>query len=273
MKKVAYTIIFGVILILLILPISLSIEKTEIEPSGEVVDVPANATNTPQAPNEIIEKANQYIISLIGEDYFKDKLVFDKSISYSYSGKDASSYAVIYGYFLGQVLVRLNSKGEIVSYQGPTKSYSFNINKEEAIRIAKSRGLQEPIDAQLVYGGTGFGSDTGSITESYMWDISSGRISEGSLEIVYIDIDSGNIIGVKTFERVYLREQIEEFNKTDKEYNQVVKETNKTNKEFNQSVEEVNKINKQYNQISAESSKDENLLEKVWSWLTSLFKK
>ena len=177
----------------------------KLNPPMKIVEI-ERGTSVISAPSEVIEKADQYIISLIGENYFEDKFTLKESFSYPLSEKDRSSYSVIYDYLLGKVIVRLDLDKNIVKYQGPTKPYSFSISKEEAIRIAKSNGLQEPITAELVYGGKGYESDTGTITESYMWNVWSDKHSKGDPEIVYIDIDTGNILGVKTYLEVPIRE-------------------------------------------------------------------
>ena len=229
----------------------------EIEYEGEEAKegIPSNIFVSP----EIIEKANQYVISLVGEEYFKNKFTLS---NLSYHSKNT----IIYDYFLGQVTLRLNTEGNVREYQGPTKPYSFNIDKEEAVRIAKSKGLQEPITAQLVYGGLGFDSDAGTITESYMWDVSSQKYSEGNLWIIYVDIDTGDIIGVKTFVYAPVREwsnNQEEFNKTDKEYNKPIEETNKTDKPFNQTIEKANRI--------GNDSSKKSLLSNIIKFFRSIF--
>lgn len=258
MKKIFYIFMFSILSILLILPISFSLsenrsygEEENIIPTEPEMGEAKEGTPAGPISPEMVEKANQYIISLIGEEYFKNKFILYKSISDSSSG---SSGVVIYNYFLGQVSLRINSNGIIREYIGPTKPYSLNINKEEAIRIAKSRGLQEPIDAQLVYGGIGFSSDNGSITESYIWDISSSKISKGNLEIVYVDIDTGDVIGVKTFEYIPLHE-----------LTQSTEEVNKTNKQINKSIEEVNK--------TSENLSKRSFLSNIINFFKSIFKK
>ena len=58
--------------------------------------------------------------------------------------------------------------------------------------------MYNPADAEIVYGGRGFQSDLGLITESYMWNTFSDVAEEGTPYVIYIDIDSGNIIGKLT---------------------------------------------------------------------------
>jgi len=61
--------------------------------------------------------------------------------------------------------------------------------------------MQNPSNAEIVYGGKGFVSDLGIVNESYMWDVSSDFQQEGQLYAVLIDVDSGEVLGKATFGR------------------------------------------------------------------------
>lgn len=174
-----------------------------------------------QVPQSIITKANEYIISIVGQSYLNQYFESIGSSAYSVD-KDGSSYSVLYKYLIPavdgavraqEIIVRLDSKGDIVSYRGPTKPYKFLIDKEQALSIARKNGMYNPTNAEIVWGGQGFQSDSGLITESYMWNVFSDVAEEGTPYVIYIDVDSGNIIGKLTQGSTEIRiaEQSREF--------------------------------------------------------------
>ncbi len=164
--------------------------------TGETVkESQAITVRYPPAASWIIDKANNYMISLLGEDYFYNNIKFVTSTT-----QGLNQYAVEYRHpKIDFIQVRLDVYGNVTSYRGPTKPYSFNLTKEQAIEIAKSYGMMEPIEASLVYGGIGFQTDSGNIYESYMWHLYSKSYRSGRPNIVYIGVDNGEILGAKFF--------------------------------------------------------------------------
>ncbi len=166
----------------------INVTRSDVLPPTEMV-----IEKYPVAPSWIIEKANNYMISLLGEDYFYNNITLVASSA-------DSDYAVQYSHpNMSFIQVRLDTYGNVTKYRGPTKPYSFNLTEEQAIETAKNQGLMEPIEASIVYGGTGFSTDSGSIYENYMWHLYSGKYRSGRPNIVYVDVDNGNILGVKHF--------------------------------------------------------------------------
>lgn len=167
----------------------------------EVKNIGVSIVKYPPAPSWVVKRANNYMISLLGEDYFYNNITFVASFF-----KGPEHYAVEYRHpNISFIQVRLDSYGNVTKYIGPTKSYSFNLTEQQAIEIAKNYGLMEPIEAKIVYGSDGFQTDSGSIYENYMWHVShsGGRsLPAGNLEIVYLDVDNGNVLGKLTYRNV-----------------------------------------------------------------------
>jgi len=187
------------IFLFLILPLIFVVAQQEHKP---IEGVPVSGEGK-QVPQSIITKANEYIISIVEQSYFNQYFEFIGGSVYS-AGKDGSSYSVLYKYLIPmedvavsapEIIVRLDMDGDVVSYRGPTKAYNFLKTKEQVLSIARKNGMYNPTGAEIVYGGQGYQSDSGLITESYMWDVFSDVVEEGTPYVIYIDIDSGNIIG------------------------------------------------------------------------------
>ena len=209
------TIILGLIFLNLVMSSAIIFAQgeTPAQPS-EPIYVPSES-----APQWAIIKADEYITSIIGKSYFDQYFQFvgsssrggsQKSPSSEYasgsSGSDVkklSAYSVFYRYLIPyehgsraeSIYVHLNSDGNIVSYEGPIKPYKFLITKNEVYVIARNNGMVTPTGAEIVYGGIGFQSDTGTINESYVWDVSSNTAEEGTPYVIYINVDSGEVIG------------------------------------------------------------------------------
>jgi len=197
------SIILGIILVFMVSVTIAAAQETD-HKGSELIPV----TVEKQAPQIIITKADEHIISKVGQSYFSEFFEFVNSSSYS-QGKDGSSYAVQYKYLIPennfrtgvgteQVIVRLSSNGDVVSYQGPLRAYEFVVTKERALSIARKNGMLSPTDAEIVYGGKGFRSDTGLITESYIWNVFSDSAEEGTPYVIYIDVDTEDMIGKLT---------------------------------------------------------------------------
>lgn len=163
---------------------------------------------TTSAPQKIIQIANNYIISLVGSDYFQQNFILVHTVdSGGTSPKDSSRYVVEYQYSLGNKIfkttVRLDESSSVILYTGPTSAIKLNISKEQAIEIAEDNGLEGALTADLVSGKNGFISDGGVIYEEYLWSVWTDRMDEnysGKPQQIYIDVKTGDILGIKTYE-------------------------------------------------------------------------
>lgn len=159
------------------------------------------------APQEIIDEVDNYIISIVGGDYFAEHFKFNKSIT---TGTD---YKLTYVYThdlkdeLGNepyqvehlFVLRVDSEGNLtgkrISYTGPREPYQFLISKSEAREIAKQNGLEEP-QLELYYGNQGYNSDTPIEEGTYVWLAwVDGCFPKGTIEGLFIHVDTGEILG------------------------------------------------------------------------------
>lgn len=175
-----------------------------------LIEKPSAVTvRTNRVPEEMITRANQYLILLVGQAYFDAHI--GGPIMDSVTGKTTIEYSIEYnlgGFFdvyyndrhiedsfsisTSIVLVKLDQKGNVLEYRGPTKPYNFSISKEQAMNLAQKAGLKQPTGAEIV-----FGKDH-EINEGYIWDVwTDAFLDEGELEIVYLDVDTGKVMATK----------------------------------------------------------------------------
>lgn len=151
------------------------------------------------APNWILEEARKYIVSYVGEDYFNEHIEIKKSQTNFNVDKIGAKYVIYPDYsFLikgdnGKTIIGfkmwLDENGKVIKYEGPTKPYQFAISKGKAINIAEGKGLPSGGFARIEMGST-FG-----VNESYIWYASTEKFEPGTMA-VYIDVDSGKVLGV-----------------------------------------------------------------------------
>lgn len=168
----------------------------------QTIVTPPSPTPTPvtvAAPSDIISKANNYITSLVGKEYFINNLNYSQSSDLGSVGKGGSRYWVAYTYkipyefYIGtnSVQVSLDGSGNVVSYRGPTKAHTFAITKENAEKIAYNNGLRaSSFDAIIITG------SSWNMAEDYIWLISAtGQYESGAtLSAVFLDVDTGKVL-------------------------------------------------------------------------------
>lgn len=183
------------------------LDKSESEGEGKpAIGVPIEQE---PAPDWILNKAKEHIASYVGEKYFNKHIYVKKSWTEPKVDKIGAKYRIYYTYkfkikgdlnetFI-EFILWLDPNGNLVKYReieyrGPQKPYSFNISKREAEDLAGKQGMENIETTEIVFGLL-FNSNEGRINESYVWYVSSKNPAEGELEVIYIDVDSGEVIG------------------------------------------------------------------------------
>ena len=176
------------------------------------------------APEWVLDKAKQHIISYIGEEYFNKHIFVKKSWTEPTVDKIGSKYRIYYDYKfrikgdLSETSIEfplfLNPVGNLVEYRdikyrGPQKPYAFNISRNEAIEIAKENGLPiSNITIMIERDGKTYNETKITITrielglnfknlginESYIWYLETEDYQPGKPEAVYVDVDSGKVL-------------------------------------------------------------------------------
>jgi len=174
------------------------------QPQSPPTEITGGPTFERPAPSTIIQKANEYVIGFVGEDYFNSKF----SLNDSYTSSDVYlvkyNYNIPYSYVHTGVLLFIYVNNESIEfYEGPKKAYSFTITEQKAVEIAKNNGLQNPVDNPVIeylYGVC----ETGGlprpsnkkpnclIIDGYVWDVSGGDFN--ARKTFYIDVDSGALL-------------------------------------------------------------------------------
>jgi hypothetical protein len=176
-------------------------------------------THEGPAPDTIIQKANEYVINFVGEEYFNSYISLNDSYRtkcdpelYEYACRE-DTYTVVYFYdipvknvFNRYFSVGIDSDGDVSSiYEGPKKAYKFLITKEQAIEIAMQNGIENPVEGYINYA---FGpcdttkplvregdQERCAGIEEWVWEVYEyGRAGVGR-ETVYIDVDTGEVLG------------------------------------------------------------------------------
>jgi len=170
-------------------------------------------------PNWILEKGKSYIIFYVGEDYFDKHIFVDKAYF-----KGSWRYEIYYGY-------RFKVKGDVSNtthyftlffspggdfigkVKGPPeKRYSFNVSRADVIEAALGRDLPSADSVGVTYGPSILG--TGNVSqESYIWSVGVEikNYNRDKPEVVYVDVDSGEVLGIYSSNRVLMRPpQVEE---------------------------------------------------------------
>ena len=192
------------------------------------------------APKWVLEKTKGYITFYVDEDYFEEHISLKQSWTEETIDKIVAKYRVVYDYKFKvkdeldethfQFSLFLDENGDLVSYKGikfrgPQRPYQFKINRSEAIAIAQQAGLPGPyvktlfeirpgkavkkenitrnITADIIFA-LGFNADNAGINESYVWHITAGKIVGGKPEVIYVDVDTGEVVGILTMPDVKL---------------------------------------------------------------------
>ncbi len=176
-------------------------EQTIVSPPPTTI-TPPGPTPTPvtvAAPSDIISKADNYIVSLIGKDYFMNNLNYFQSSDSGSVGKGGARYWVAYTYkiphefYVGtnSVQVFLDASGNVVSYRGPTKAHTFAITKEDAEKIAYENGLRASLFDAIIRTGSSW-----NMAEDYVWLVSATGQYESSAtpSAVFLDVDTGAVL-------------------------------------------------------------------------------
>ncbi len=197
--------IISLIFILLFFPTVTAEEESEIESVGEMKGVP-----TTLAPNWVIKKANEYLISLYGKDFSEKNFKF-------YSG---SGHMIYYKYIPSGLFVsiEISPEGNVLSFEkGPKKSYKFLITKKEAEAIARANGILGNVTTYIRYVPEDFNykldftsgnpvkvEKEQKVNENYVWSI---EISAGTGEVhaytpyfMFVDVDTGKVLYIEYFD-------------------------------------------------------------------------
>jgi len=238
------------------------------------------------APDWIKEKAEAFIIDLVGEEYFKDHFELINAGDWGMeSEKDGSRYSISYYYHFTDAItsmkIKFNEEGNVVVYTGPDKPYQ-PMGIEKATKIAKEFGmLDDSFEIKLRKGDSMIGDEHDD--QTYYWVIGTplGKKvkKEGNFYIEYMTIESesGKIIYYQLNDHYYgigtgqvmseeeeaeLQKYIDELNegkeeeeaefralleKRKEEHNKKIKETKIIEKETSQDLDE---------DISPKSQKD-----------------
>lgn len=174
------------------------------------------------APNNILNRADNYIISNVGRKYFDDHIYQTKSyvspdennIEYDYYSQNNNriypKYKIDYDYkfriegesqdttidfhlWLDKNGNLVDGEGRGYKYSGPQKQYSFSISRDEIINIARNEGVENIEEMKIVLG-LNFHGDNGNLKESYIWHVTAKSPNVGTPEVVYIDVDTGEVI-------------------------------------------------------------------------------
>lgn len=156
------------------------------------------------APDWILESSKDYIVSYIGKNYYDKHISIDWKSTNPSIDKVGAKYRIYYNYefkvkgdFIWTSLkfgMWLDEEGSVIEYEGPTKPYEFAVSKAEAIDIAKREGMSSGGSAEIR-----MGSDFG-LDESYIIYVSTENLETGKPEVVYVDVDSGEVLGTYIYE-------------------------------------------------------------------------
>ena len=180
---------------------------------------------SPPAPLWIQGKGKEHIISYVGENYFNFHIVLVRSEGHESPNHFGAQYVLGYRYdipikdtpytFFPRMINRyfvlwLDPEGELVEYsgiryRGPQKPYQFKISVQEAKEIARENGMEPPIESDIKFG-LDFQVNGKYINESYIWYVITESLTPNKPEVVYIDVDTGNVLGIQIKEYIVGKE-------------------------------------------------------------------
>jgi hypothetical protein len=209
MKKLYYFYFATLALFFIVLCFAAGRASGLLTPVSEM-DTSGGFVSDKPVPDWINLRAKNYIIGILGKGYFDSYFNFKNSFAIP---DEAYAYSVEYEYempFEGidylskRVILELDKNGKVLEYSGPKKRYSFRINKNTAINIARAAGVKEADEATIryiraipVFGPptkSGFGEkEKFFIVDDYVWIVSGGSVEGGGRYYAYIDLDSGEL--------------------------------------------------------------------------------
>lgn len=244
MKKILFA-------LLLMFLVAFSVNAA-VEERPNTTKAPTTATD---APKEFVDIAEQHIIKQVGLEHFNEYVDFIDSKE----GKGGTyqiwfSYKIPFKENLGSsakyIRVFVASNKQITEYKGPKRAYNFTIDVDEALRITIEEGISFPTEAQVILTEKDISVDNGKTIpeERYMWKVWTDRPKAGEPTVIYIDFESGEIIGVISATGDH-----------------VIKGREKPQ-------EVINKEDKKDNEGSSNESGDSvNIFVRIWRWFLSWF--
>lgn len=117
-------------------------------------------------------------------------------VTYRYSVPFSNEY--LDGMALG-IRVVVDKDGNIIAYDGPEYPYQFKLSVDDVKKIARDAGMQQVSEMKIIPGWWGFMADNNKLLgegrESIMWQTVSSSAEVGAPEGIYIDVDTGKILG------------------------------------------------------------------------------
>jgi hypothetical protein len=181
--------------------------------TAEIDPIYKNSPGYESAPKWIIDIGNTHIISYVGEAYFSRNIMLESSRSNKLVDKNGVKYVLSYIHIhdlkYNKILhkevtrsfnIMVDIDGNLVDYRGieytgPSQPYEFLISEKKAKSIAIDHGLKNP-KVSLYYGDSGYGSDFNIKEGTYVWVAWSNECVGNDREL-FIDVDSGDVIGEK----------------------------------------------------------------------------
>ncbi len=155
------------------------------------------------APDSVLQAAKDEIVKHVGLDYYNQ---YVKQLD-SRAGK-GGSYQVWFEFQIpfkddiasGAQYIRifLSGNGVVTAYRGPTKAIIFNVTQDQAIKTAVAEGISFPTDAKIMFTDDDIESDLGKTIYhgQYLWKVFANKPKKGEPTAVFIDVETGEIVGV-----------------------------------------------------------------------------
>jgi hypothetical protein len=163
--------------------------------------------DSPNVPEEIVNRSDQFLISKTGNEFFNSYISSD----YKRAVKTADGYLMVYNFSIpgkpgveGEIKFNVDDNGNIISEKeisgipdclSNPANCTFNISKEEAVRIAADNGLRTGIKKWDV------NFKWNSLHKKYVWEIKSVYSEAGEKntysatgETMLINTASGEVI-------------------------------------------------------------------------------
>ncbi|PIN87275.1 hypothetical protein COV19_00125 [Candidatus Woesearchaeota archaeon CG10_big_fil_rev_8_21_14_0_10_44_13] len=250
-----------------------------------IYEVSSNVTNSPEqpAPQWVIDKANDYIISVLGESYFEEHIKLTKNstgksrgyffyYNYTHNVRDEPNGAPHQVMHLFQV--QANWSGAIVGYNGPREPFQFLISSSEARDIAIQNGMKEPV-VELDCGIQGYDSDTPISDGTCIWGVWTYEgVPKGNPDLFFIHVDTGEVLGKRLSEgeaRTGVAAQTGE-NALESKNNEKIDIEPTQDIQINNSIPEDISNKKDVNENMITPKNEEvNIIQIIISWVKSLF--
>ncbi|PIN87277.1 hypothetical protein COV19_00135 [Candidatus Woesearchaeota archaeon CG10_big_fil_rev_8_21_14_0_10_44_13] len=277
MKKRKNCLKCGIVLITLILVVIIVsgfVVAQEKKYTPKTMEVGGEVTNPPQqsAPQWAIDKANDYIISVLGEDYFEEhiKLVTNTTgnsrgyffyYNYIHDVKDeptGTPHQVVHLFH-----VQANWSGTIVRYGGPREPYQFLISSSEARDIAIQNGMKEPV-IELDYGTQGYDSNTPIPGGTCVWVAwTYGGVPKGDPDLLFIHVDTGELLGKRISEGYSGAIMTSTIDLNEEKRDGESTQPNNTDKKVNLTDRE--------EKVASSAKEETGIFKKIINWVKALF--